>query len=61
MKHKKIISLSLTSLMSFSLVGCGATLEEYKKYAEAGQAYSIAMQWTACLQPLLSILLIKTQ
>lgn len=43
MKHKKIISLSLTSLMSFSLVGCGATLEEYKKYAEAGQAYSIAM------------------
>ena len=43
MKHKKFISLSLTSFISVALVACGATLDEYKKYAEAGKAYSVAI------------------
>ncbi|MEH2045585.1 hypothetical protein [Nostoc sp.] len=42
-KSKFVIKASIISLIGASLVACGASLREYKKFANAGQEYAIAL------------------
>ncbi|MEH2215394.1 hypothetical protein [Nostoc sp.] len=42
-KYKFVIRASIISFLGASLVACGASLREYKKFANAGQEYAIAL------------------
>lgn len=42
-KPKLVIRASIISLIGASLVACGASLREYKKFANAGQEYAAAL------------------
>ncbi|MFN6477802.1 hypothetical protein [Nostoc sp. DedQUE07] len=42
-KFKFVIKASIISLIGASLVACGASLREYKKFANAGQEYADAL------------------
>lgn len=42
-KSKFVIKASIISLIGASLVACGASLREYKKFANAGQEYATAL------------------
>ncbi|WP_334937133.1 hypothetical protein [Nostoc sp.] len=42
-KYKFVIRASIISFIGASLVACGASLREYKKFANAGQEYAAAL------------------
>lgn len=42
-KYKFVIRASIISFLGASLVACGASLREYKKFANAGQEYATAL------------------
>jgi heterodisulfide reductase subunit B len=43
MKTRIIIRTSIIAIIGTSLVGCGASLEEYQKFATAGKEYASAL------------------